>query len=43
MIVFVIGLYKSGTSYVSSLLEQIGCNSIVDRVATTKGLTRTYE
>jgi len=43
MIVFVIGLYKSGTSYVSSLLEQIGCNSIVDRVATTKGLTRTYD
>lgn len=43
MIVFVIGLYKSGTSYVSSLLEQIGCNSIVDRVATTTGLTRTYD
>jgi hypothetical protein len=37
MIVFVVGLYKSGTSLISSILEEIGCESIVDRVATTKG------
>lgn len=43
MIVFVIGLYKSGTSLVSTLLEEIGCNSIVDRYATTKGLTGEYD
>jgi hypothetical protein len=43
MIVFVVGLYKSGTSLISSILEEIGCESIVDRVATTKGLTREYD
>ena len=43
MIVFVIGLYKSGTSMVSSILEEIGCNSVVDRYATTKGLTGEYD
>jgi len=43
MIVFVIGLYKSGTSLVSSVLEDIGCTSIVDRYATTKGLTGEYD
>jgi hypothetical protein len=43
MIVFVVGLYKSGTSLIASMLEEIGCESIVDRVATTKGLTREYD
>jgi hypothetical protein len=42
MITFVVGLYKSGTSLVSSLLDEMGVPSIVDRVATTKGLTREY-
>lgn len=42
MITFIVGLYKSGTSLVSSLLDEMGVPSIVDRVATTKGLTREY-
>ena len=42
MIIFVVGLYKSGTSMVATLLEQMGCASIVDRVATTQGLTQRY-
>lgn len=43
MIVFVIGLYKSGTSLISSLLEEIGCSTVVDRYATTQGLTGEYD
>ena len=43
MIVFVVGLYKSGTSLIASMLEEIGCETIVDRLATTKGLTREYD
>lgn len=43
MIIFVTGLYKSGTSLVASVLEELGCVSIVDRVATTKGLTQEYD
>jgi hypothetical protein len=43
MIIFVVGLYKSGTSLIASMLEEIGCETIVDRLAITKGLTREYD
>lgn len=42
MITFVVGLYKSGTSLISSLLDEMGKSTIVDRNAYTTGLTRKY-
>lgn len=43
MIVFVTGLYKSGTSYITNMIEEMGYDSVVDRVATTKGVHREYD
>lgn len=43
MVVFVVGLYKSGTSYITSLIESLGMPTVVDRIATTKGVHRTYD
>lgn len=43
MVVFVVGLYKSGTSYITTLIESMGMPSVVDRTAITKGVHREYD
>jgi len=42
MIVFVVGIYKSGTSYLTTLAEKVGPPLVIDREATCQGVTREY-
>jgi hypothetical protein len=43
MIIFIVGVYKGGTSWATELVEEMGYNSVVDRVATQQGNSRVYD